>query len=189
MTLQKFDVEAMASLRLSADIGEALYQLLSRLEAKWLPPAPPNDVFHAYDPLPLSIFLDGLPVIEEHASGRRFLDVGCGLGTKLAFMHYMGWKVFGIDRWPAYIEVAKEFVPEATLTCIDAGSVDKFDADVVYSYRPVVRDVEEWALENHIAGGMKPGALLWLPCRNAQTPVSGCEKITTDIWVRVPAWR
>jgi trans-aconitate methyltransferase len=166
----------------NAEVLEALYQLLSRLEARWLPPVPDNSVFHAYDPLPLAIFLEGLAVVEQHATGRRFLDVGCGMGTKLALMHYLGWTVAGIDRHRPYVDVAREFVPEATVTCADAHDLPSFDADVVYAYRPCVSDEHEDSLERHLLARMKRGSLLWLPTRVLGTEMPA-ERLGVDVWV------
>lgn len=144
---------------------EALYQTTFRLERAWLPPTPDASEFFAYDPLPWAIFL---PLVEQASSlteGRRFLDVGCGIGTKLVTMHYLGWTVAGIERYPPYAHAARILVPEAHIQTIDVFDVDEFDADVVYSYRLGVTETTQALVEEHIAAGMRPGSVLVLPVR------------------------
>lgn len=145
---------------------EALYQATYRLERAWMPPTPDASKFHAYDPLPWAIFL---PLIEQGIEAappsRRFLDVGCGIGTKLLFMHYLGWQVAGIERHPPYAHAARLLVPEAEVTPLDAFDVESFDADIVYAYRPCIADDLQERLEDHIIRRMPPGSVLLLPAR------------------------
>ena len=144
---------------------EALYQATKRLENAWMPPVPDATEFFAYDPLPWALFL---PLIEQAASlvpGRRFLDVGCGIGTKLLFMHYLGWKVAGIERHPPYAHAARSLVPEAHVQTVDVFDLGEFDADVVYSYRLGVTEALQAEVEAHITARMRPGTVLLLPGR------------------------
>ena len=162
---------------------EAIYQLQSRLEAAWLPPMPSTETYHAYDPLPIAIFLDGLATVNQYAKGKRFMDVGCGMGTKLAFMHYMGWQVYGVERFGPYADVAHRFVPEASIAVYDAFDIADFDADVVYSYRCCRTDETEFALESHIAENLSPGTVLWLPVRLGTLPDLPLRRVTDEVWV------
>lgn len=149
----------------SEEILEALHQTTYCLERPLAGPIPDASTFFAWEPLPWAIFLDGLRRAAPLVQGRRFLDVGCGIGTKLAFMHYLGWQVAGIDRHSPYIETAEKVAPFAQLTTADAFDVQEFDADLVYAYRPCVHEDLQLQLEDHLAAHMDAGAVLWLPCR------------------------
>lgn len=159
---------------------EALHQTFHRLESRWVPPVPPVDHWFAYDPLPLALFLPGIASATAHQTGRRFLDVGCGIGTKLALMHALGWEVAGVDRHEPYLAAAAEMVPEADLRLADLFDLDGFDADLVYMYRPAVSDRLAEEAERHVIAGMSPGSLLFLPTR---TPPVDLEPIGQQLWV------
>lgn len=144
---------------------EAVLGVLVRLGTRWVLPTPDADVWHAYDPLPFWLFLDGIRAATHLATGRRFLDVGCGIGDKLALMHHLGWQVAGIDRHPPYVDAARELVPEADVSCGDAMDADSFDADLVYMYRPAVADALEERLEAHVLERIRPGTVCFFPTR------------------------
>lgn len=167
---------------MTPDAWEAVHQTLFRLEQRWLPPYPPEaDVFFAYDPLPVADFFPTIEVASSATSGRRFLDVGCGIGTKLALMHVLGWQVAGIDRHLPYLEVAHDLVPEATLTHADLRDVEMFDADLVYMYRPGVTEDTAAALERHVAQRVVPGTLLFLPTRRLPAGIDA-ESLGAHLW-------
>ena len=161
---------------------EALYVLLHRLEHRWLPPAIPDaSIYHAYDPLPLEIFLRGIRAASEHAEGRRFLDLGCGIGAKLAFMRALGWEVAGVERQADYVEIARELVPEAEITHGQIEDIDSFDADLVYMYRPAISEELELELEVHVIEHLDRGTLLFIPERVLRMPLP-IEQLTPQLW-------
>src|SRR3989338_6066638 len=59
--------------------------------------------------------------------GDSVLDVGCGGGTKYAYLVKKGLRVVGIDFSEKMIEIAKREVPEGTFLVLDLGDVDKLD--------------------------------------------------------------
>lgn len=150
---------------------EAVHQTLFRLEQRWLPPTPDAHVHFAYDPLPVALFFPGIRQASELTEGRRFLDVGCGIGTKLALMYVMGWRVTGIDRHEPYAKIARELVPEANVMVADAFDVASFDADLVYMYRPMVSDADEERLEAHVMRHASPGTVCFFPTRPPEVRV------------------
>lgn len=145
---------------------EALHQTLHRLERRWVLPIPNADIWFAYDPLPLALFLPGIRVAAALTSGPRFLDIGCGIGTKLALMHVLGWQTAGIDRCEHYAAAARELVPEAEVRTVNAFDIDCFDADLVYMYRPAVSDELESKLEEHVLERVAPGTVCFFPLRH-----------------------
>lgn len=161
------------------DAWEAVHQTLHRLEQRWALPVPDASEFFAYDPLPVAEFFPTIKVASDATEGRRFLDVGCGIGTKLSLMHVLGWQVAGIDRQAHYIAAAHELVPEATLTLADIRDVKGFEADLVFMYRPGVSEKTASALERHVVERMTPGSLLFLPLR--EIPVEA-ERLAPYLW-------
>jgi SAM-dependent methyltransferase len=152
---------------LAGEECEALHGLIHRLERRWnLLPIPDRRFHHAYDPLPFWHFLAGVQAAARLVRGRRFLDVGCGIGSKLALMHHLGWTAAGIDRHRPYIDAAAELVPEASLAHGDAFDIPHFDTDLVYMYRPMISDEQEDALETHILAHVDPGTVMFWPLRH-----------------------
>lgn len=148
---------------------EALHGAFHRLETRWHNPITEPSEFHGWDPLPFWMFLDGIRQCADLTDGRRFLDVGCGIGTKLAIMYHLGWQVAGLDRHQPFVEAARELVPEASVTHADALDADEFDADVVYMYRPAKSDALEEKLEAHVLEHVEVGTVLFFPTRSEVT--------------------
>lgn len=147
---------------------EAVHQLTWRLERGLLPPTPDAHVHHAYEPLPLAEFLPGFREADRlswNGVNRRFLDIGCGTGTKLVIAHYMGWLTSGIDRHEPYLEIARELIPEADLILSDAFDVEFFDANVVYMCRPMVSASDMDRLEAHVLDRVRPGTVCFFAQR------------------------
>ena len=61
----------------------------------------------------------------------------------------------------------------------DAFDLDEFPADVVYLYRPLVRDDDEARLEDHVIRGMIPGSLLYLATTEPPRPL---ERVGQRLW-------
>lgn len=159
-------------MNVSGDMLEAIYQATRRLEQAWLPTIPSAHEFFAYEPLPWGQFIDLIEQASGLTEGRRFLDVGCGIGTKLIVMHYLGWEVAGVERHPPYAHAARLLVPEAEeVTPRDVFDIDRFDADVVYSYRLAVNDDRQAEVEAHLSAHMTPGSVLVLPNRHPEIRV------------------
>ncbi len=99
---------------------------------------------------------------ETRANGcnGRFLDVGCGIGTKLLLARFLGWgDVTGIELRPEYGEVARRLCPEADVFVADAFEWDGYgEFDVVFMYRPCIPDDLERHLEDRVLSLMKPNA-------------------------------
>jgi len=145
---------------------EAVHCVMHRLEQRWnVLPIPNGEVWHPYDPLPPAMFLALLAQAADLTEGRRFLDLGSGIGRNLALAYHLGWEVAGVEQHEPYFDACREMLPEATLTLADICDLDDFDADVVYMYRPAVEEAHEEAVEAHVAGRLAPGTVLLLPVR------------------------
>jgi SAM-dependent methyltransferase len=112
-------------------------------------------------PFNLARFVMFLTDAVSEAPGDRFLDVGCGPGTKvlLAAMLY-DLDAAGIDILPMYISAARAHGVPATY--MDAREFNGYaDFDIVYLNRPVKGDGQA-KLEAQIMNAMRPGAVLML---------------------------
>lgn len=162
---------------------EAIHQTFFRLETRWVGSLPDASVYFGYDALPIAEFLPSIQEAMRLTSGRRFIDIGCGIGTKLALMHCLGWQVAGLDRHLPYIETARELVPEADLIHADLREIDRFDADLVYMYRPGVSEELEAELERHVTERMQPANMLFLPDRDLDA-IDGMVKLSRWLWAK-----
>lgn len=142
-------------------VGEAL----DRLERGWYFAVRQDGYSYPYMPLPLVDFLAGLEAARAAAKGRRYLEVGCGIGTKLAIAALLGLDAHGIDWDERYVAIARHLCPEATIEVADARAYEYGAFDVVYSYRPFVDEAAQIELERHLADSMRPGSVLFAPLR------------------------
>jgi SAM-dependent methyltransferase len=148
-----------------------LQGLLHRLESRWIPAEPQEDgISYPYDPLSISDFLQGLRVVFDLliAKPTMFLDVGCGIGTKLCFMAHMGFTVKGVEKNPLYAEAARELCPEADILCVDAFDLadrEFMRTDILYVYRPMKDDQAQADLERHLLTLTDAGTACFFPGR------------------------
>lgn len=106
---------------------------------------------------------------EGRVRGARFLDVGCGAGSKVLIASGFFAEADGLEYDPGYVAVAGRLIgtPRAPRTRVFAGDALAFEGygayDVIYFYAPM-RDTEKLrALEERIAALARPGAVLVSP--------------------------
>lgn len=163
---------------------EAIHQTYVRLGARWVAPFDASPDFYDYTPWPIKDFMEAMEMAAEATQGRRFFEAGCGIGTKLALMSILGWQVTGLDRYQPYLDAAAELVPEATLILGDVTDVNRFDADVVFMYRPAVDDDLEAIMEKHLADCVAPGTVLLVPPETPFFWSLGLERLGPNLWRR-----
>jgi SAM-dependent methyltransferase len=117
---------------------------------------------YGFIPFPCGSFADILieaSVYYKMDINKRFLDVGCGPGTKL-LMAKSFFKAEGIEVVDRFIQQSKAF----GLDCVhkqDALEYEHYgDFDVIYFYRPFKNNELQKQLEDRIYSQMKVGALL-----------------------------
>lgn len=101
----------------------------------------------------------------EHDKKVEFVDVGCGIGSKLAYIKNIGYgypsfNLHGIEITPEYAEVAKKLVPTANIIIGNALEQDYSKYDVIYFYCPLRDHKLETQLEKRIITTSKPGAII-----------------------------
>ena len=159
-------------LQLSEREVSALYNTMCGLESRWIPSVSGEgrEGSHPAVSFPLWSFVRGIQRAEayfiEKRLGRmpRFLDVGCGIGTKVLLVQQWGWEADGLDFVPEYCEAARELCGAlSAITCVDAREYDNYGTyDLVYAYRPLVDMDETMKLTIWMAEQLKPGALMFL---------------------------
>lgn len=162
---------------------------IQRLEDMTLPTDVAIDPrYYGYTPLPMREFCAGLEALKQYVTETTycfpelaFLDVGCGIGTKLLAAQFHGFRVSGIEVVPAYADVARRLVPEANIAVTDAFDFTNYaDFDVVYAYHPCQDKTLEKRLEEHIVSHMKPGAFIFLA--GERVTCGGVEHIGDQVW-------
>ncbi len=108
-------------------------------------------------PYPISQFVTYLVDALTAAEGPRFLDVGCGPGTKLILAQGLfQLDAAGLEIVPEFVEAARHRYLKVAET--DARTWDGYaGADIVFVNRPC-SDQEQ--LERHIMDSMKPNGVL-----------------------------
>lgn len=165
----------------------AIQEAIDRLERAWLPAELPyHEEFHSYEPTPVVDFLEDMEVVGRCAPGRRFLEVGCGIGTKMIIATKLGYEVHGIEVREQYAAVAKHLCPEAKVEIADARAYDDYRSyDVVFSYRPLRSDAGMAAFDQWLTDRMRPDAVLFAPYRSLRgLGWRFAEPDNSHVWVR-----
>lgn len=93
---------------------------------------------------------------------RKFVDVGCGIGSKLALAQAFGFVTYGVEIDPELAKIARRICYGGSMNIIegDALEQDYGEYDVVYFYRPFAEEKLEKRLEQRIVTTAKPGAII-----------------------------
>ena len=90
----------------------------------------------------------------------KLLDLGAGIGNVLRFTNNIGYDVTGIEFNPDFEKYLKKF--NYSIKDIKELGVSYFkNFDVIYSYKPLKDDFEEYL--NMVISGMKSGSYLLTP--------------------------
>jgi SAM-dependent methyltransferase len=153
-----------------------------------------DEDYHGYRPYPigkLGYLLD--KILDDVDDGRdlRFLEIGCGPGTKIYFaIKAFGLHAYGFDIDPKWTHDAHEFLAARGIALDVLGQPrvwredaedfeDAADYDIVFLNRPLRNYDRESQLEQHIAASMKNGTYLVLG--NGLTIPAGWKFISQDI--------
>lgn len=142
--------------------------------------APTDERYTPWMPSDVAQFLVLLVEAMAEASGDRFLEVGCGPGTKMLLARDLfGLDVHGFDRVPEYVDAANglgldAFLQDA-LTYRDYG---KFD--IVFLNRPCRDPVLERELERQVWARMRRGAVLLIMNTEMKPPETRWLVVTDD---------
>lgn len=165
----------------------AISEVLERLEAQITPRGPVEDEqWYGWIPFPLDQFIEGMRICRQQLGPgwHRFLDIGSGIGTKLALADALGFESFGIERWKPYVDVSDRCFPHCPVIVSEANYPNEYDRfDVVFLYGCATSSAEHERLNRVITGQMKSGALFFAP--KPPLPV-WLEHVDGPIW-RIPS--
>lgn len=122
---------------------------------------------YTYIPLNIDAYLEQLKAVNSLLRARKsdnftpsFIDVGCGIGSKLYLAGANSFKLFGLDIDRSYIRAAKKLNPSATLYWKDGRKHDYSPYDVIYFYCPMCNHNLQKELEAKIYSTAKKGAFI-----------------------------
>jgi SAM-dependent methyltransferase len=111
-----------------------------------------------WEPFPVDRFLPLLVIAAARNHG-PFLDVGCGIGTKLLIAESRGLKAEGIEIVPDYVDEARRLGVNASVA--DAVTFTRYgEFGIVFINHPLKDFDAEDSLELMIQDQMSPGAVL-----------------------------
>ncbi len=123
---------------------------------------------YEYISLPADKFiedLDNLDKLLPSTGSFNFIDVGCGIGSKLALASYYGtydrkMNLHGIEITEEYVRVAKSLNPTSHVFVGDAILHHYGNYDVIYFYQPLFNQSLQNKMEERIIKTAKPGAYI-----------------------------
>jgi SAM-dependent methyltransferase len=101
-------------------------------------------------------------LIPPPAGAIRFLEVGCGLGTKCEIARLHGMQATGIDLKQEYVQLARTIFPDCTFARANALDFDYSEQDLVYSHVPFFDDSLLFQLELRILSQLPVGRVLFV---------------------------
>lgn len=158
--------------------------LAIRLDREWIRKVPETDRRRApWMPFPVPAFLALLLEAVPEAPGSRFLDIGCGPGSKMLLAR----EICGLDV--TGIEIEPQAAAEAGVVPVDAADFTDYGKYDLIWFNRVYRDPGLQAvLEARIWAGMAPGAVVM--CANLEAPPPSSWLIVLDDWeARRGIWR
>jgi len=164
----------------------------ARLERHWLNREPgTGSRYLPWMPFSIPAYIELVAEALPEAPGNRFLDVGCGIGTKMLLAREIfGLDVAGIEASPVYAEQAKTLGLDVLV--IDAADFGGYDGyDLIWFYRPVRDPDLQAALEKAVWDQVAPGAVVI--GANLEAPPADWHIILDDwerkrgIWMKPPA--
>jgi SAM-dependent methyltransferase len=176
----------------SAELTRGVVRLVQETEHTWLKQGDPASAMLPWMPFQPAEFCSILFECVPEMKGSRFLDVGCGPGTKLLLArHFFGLRPDGIEVNPELAAVARVYA--GLLHTGDALlAPDGFyaDYDLIWMYRPFRDRQLEQQLEDRVMAEMKPGAILagahWetCPADRRWIPVFDDWEIRRGAWMK-----
>lgn len=147
-----------------------------------------DDRYTPWMPSDIAQFLVLLIEAMAEAPGDRFLEVGCGPGSKMMLARDLfGLDVYGFDRVGEYVAAAVSAGLECALSdAFEFGGYDRFD--IVFFNRPCRDRQLEQELERHVWRKMRRGAVVICMNLESQPPPEKWLVITDDWESRRGVW-
>ncbi len=160
----------METKQFTAQQWQNAFEKFEQLFNRWTPNTDPNqygstqvDGRYTFIPNYLTTFTHQLSEASKLVKGigsypgPSFVDVGCGIGSKLLIASMFGFQPNGVEIVPEYARIAQR----AGRIIVGDALRQSYEAfDVVYFYRPFYDGKLEEKLEKHIIKTAKPGAVI-----------------------------
>jgi SAM-dependent methyltransferase len=165
---------------------------VEQLEREWMQKVPEDPgtrlTYAPWMPFNIPAFENLLFDAFCEAPGNRFLEIGCGIGTKMLLAReFYGLDVFGIERVPEYVAQAVKL--DLDVAEADAAGWYNYGAFDLIWFNRVFRDpVTEAALELQVWEDMAPGAVVMCANLNAPPP-PGWLIVLDDLELHRGAWQ
>jgi SAM-dependent methyltransferase len=146
-------------------------KLTTRLEREWTGKIQDTDKSRCpWMPFPMHAYISMLDEAFLAAPGNRFLDIGCGVGTKMIRARdQYGMDVTGIEIVPEYAaEAGRHGLDVRIGDAADYGGYG--DHDLIWFYRPFRDPDLQAALEKLVWDGMAAGAVVMTAGLEAPPP-------------------
>lgn len=131
-----------------------------------------------------------LLLVQGRTEGARFLDVGCGGGTKVFAATRFFQHSDGLEYDPVYAEAGRQtmriIAPDCQIMQGDALQFDNYGTyDVIYFYRPLHIEEKLAEMERRILSQCRPGTVILAPYTDALGPREGfpAARITECVFV------
>lgn len=136
--------------------------------------------FLPWMPFPISAFTALLAEAYPELPGDRFLEIGCGPGSKMLIAEEQFFlDAYGFDRVPEYVAAAEQAGLQVEVA--DAATWEHYgEFDVIWMNRPFRDPVPEYQLELKVWADMAPGAVLM--CANLEYPPPSSWPVILDDW-------
>jgi SAM-dependent methyltransferase len=165
-----------------------ILERVRELDRSWQKRVEVPEKFTPWMPSDVAQYLVLLIEAMAEASGDRFLEVGCGPGTKMLLARELfGLDVHGFDRVPEYVAAAWEQGLSAFVH--DAAEYPDYDKyDIVFFNRPFRDRDAQRELESKIWRSMRRGAVVIAMNLETQPPDNRWLVVTDDWESRRGVW-
>lgn len=120
----------------------------------------PDERYYPFISFDLEEAWEQLQLARECASGKEFLDVGCGFGNIMLLAYYAGLHPHGIEYNEKLRPYTLSPLPSSAIKYMDARRYRTYGQyDIVYLYCPIRNSKLEAQLEEQIESALKPGAI------------------------------
>lgn len=144
-----------------AGVLQETLQWVAKTDHEWLLHGA-DKVHTGWMPFQPAEFLAIMAECVAEADGPRFLDVGCGPGTKLRLaQEFFGLSVSGLERDGKMLAAAVHNVRSANFSLLDALEFPNYNLyDIIWMYRPIKDPDLQRELERKVYASAKHGAIV-----------------------------
>lgn len=134
---------------------------------------------YGWEPYPATAFVN-LLYVAMSANRGKFIDVGCGIGTKVRIAEALGLEAYGIELFEPYVEEARSLGAQVQQFDIRE-EFDYSQYGIIYINHPFRDTHAQDVLEYRIQRQMAPGSVL-ITVNNIRTMPEDWEMLCRPLW-------